>query len=235
MVTEVELFATSPRMLLGLLSVKLFNDAMAAGYTDLLASSMDVAVRAMNGGPSLACLLDNDMIPFSNIMTVLENPYIDGVSIGGILAGPGLRADKAQAIFYQLIDDGYYDKVVGALTYGAPSATISSSTTLTAGINRYNYLYVAPGVTLTLGYGPGILIANTISNLGTIASGWVKGSGGAQAVAGAGAGGAGYGAVIILARSITSWNNNVQWCGWRSGSTVTGSGVGGAGAGGTSG
>jgi hypothetical protein len=172
MVTEVELFATSPRMLLGLLSVKLFNDAMAAGYTDLLASSMDVAVRAMNGGPSLACLLDNDMIPFSNIMTVLENPYIDGVSIGGILAGPGLRADKAQAIFYQLIDDGYYDKVVGALTYGAPSATISSSTTLTAGINRYNYLSVAPGVTLTLGYGPGILIANTISNLGTIASGW---------------------------------------------------------------
>jgi hypothetical protein len=220
-------------MLLGLLSVKLFNDAMAAGYTDLLASSMDVAVRAMNGGPSLACLLDNDMIPFSNIMTVLENPYIDGVSIGGILAGPGLRADKAQAIFYQLIDDGYYDKVVGALTYGAPSATISSSTTLTAGINRYNYLYVAPGVTLTLGYGPGILIANTISNLGTIASGWTRGAGGSPAVPGAGAGGAGCGAVIILARSITIGTITSDGAAGGAGSTVTGSGVGGAGAGGS--
>jgi len=48
-----ELFATSPRMLLGLLSSKLFNDAVAAGYTDTLASSIDVAVMAM-GARSLS-------------------------------------------------------------------------------------------------------------------------------------------------------------------------------------
>jgi hypothetical protein len=212
-----------------MLSAKLFNDAVTYGYVDILASSMDVAVRAMSGGPPLSCLLDNDMIPLSNIMRVLESPYIDGVQIGGILAGPGLRADRAQAILYQLIDDGYYDKVVGALTYGAPSATITSNTTLTAGINRYNYLSVASGVTLTLGAGPGILIANTISNLGTIASGWTCGAGGAAATSGAGAGGAGCGAVIILARSITVGTITSNGAAGGDGSVVTASSSGGAG------
>jgi hypothetical protein len=212
-----------------MLSAKLFNDAVTYGYVDILASSMDVAVRVMNGGPPLSCLLDNDMIPLSNIVRVLKSPYIDGVQIGGILAGPGLRADRAQAILYQLIDDGYYDKVVGVLTYGAPSATISSSTTLTAGINRYNYLSVASGVTLTLGAGPGILIANTISNLGTIASGWVRASGGAAGTSGAGAGGAGRGAVIILARSITVGTITANGAAGENGSTVAANGLGGAG------
>jgi hypothetical protein len=258
MVTEVELFATSPRMLLGLLSAKLFNDAVAAGYTDALASSMDTAVRAMNGAQPLAILLDNVYADTSKVATALNNTNLAPASAASILAQTPLRASRvasilndtnilvsriysiltdantlandAQSTLYKWIDGGAdYDKLLQVLTYGASDYSVTASTTLTTGVNRYGTLSIASGVTLTLGAGPGVIIADTVSNSGTITSEWVKASGGAAGASGAGAGGAGCGGVIIVARSVTVGTVTANGASGASGSTVTTSAAGGTG------
>jgi hypothetical protein len=128
-----------------------------------------------------------------------------------------------------MADGGYYDRLLAIIVYGASDYSVTASTTLTTGVNRYGTLSIASGVTLTLGASPGVIIADTVSNPGTIASGWVKASGGAAGASGAGAGGAGYGGVIIVARSVTVGTVTANSASGASGSTVTASGAGGTG------
>jgi hypothetical protein len=210
----VELFATSPRTLLTTLSAKLFNDAVVAGYADSLASSMNIAAVAMGGGPAIGMMLSHSLIPHDTVRTILMNPNI---TVHGL-----------QKIMYGMVDAGAFDKLLYVITYGASDYSVTASTTLTTGVNRYGTLSIASGTTLTLGAGPGVIIADTVSNSGTIASGWVKGSGGST-VSGAGAGGAGRGAVIILARSITVGTITANGVAGGDGSTVTASASGAAG------
>jgi hypothetical protein len=252
----LELFATSPKALLGLLSAKLFNDAVAAGYTDVLASSMDVAARAMNGGYPIACMLDSASIPSSSIVTVLSNSNVSAQAMGLILgqgvlgsskvaavlndasitvskiysAVAAIPANNAQSMLYSWIDGGAdYDKLLQVILTGATDYSVTANTTLTTGVNRYKTLSIASGVTLTLGAGPGVIVADTVSNSGTIASGWTSASGGSPGASGAGAGGGGAGAVIIVARSITIGTITANGAAGEAGSTVAASASGGAG------
>jgi len=213
-----ELFATSPRALLSMLSAKLFNDAVSLGYTPTLAATMDIAARTMNGGPAIGAMLASPLIPNENARVVLTHPNMTALGL--------------QKIMYGMADAGAFDKLLYIITYGASNYSVTASTTLTTGVNRYATLSISSGVTLTLGANPGVIIADTVSNSGTIASGWICGAGGSPGATGAGAGGGGRGAVIILARSITVGTVTSNGAAGGNGSTVAASasgGVGGAG------
>jgi hypothetical protein len=118
------------------------------------------------------------------------------------LMNANMTANKAQSILYSMVEQGFYDKLLDIITLNAPSAYYASNTSLSSGVNRYRNLSIASGVTLTLGAEPGVIIAYSITNSGTIASGWIKGAGGVGSC-GAGKGGGGRGLVAILANSIT--------------------------------
>jgi hypothetical protein len=210
-----ELFATSPRALLSMLSAKLFNDAISLGYTPTLAATMDIAARAMNGGPAIGAMLASPLISNENARVVLTHPNMTALGL--------------QKIMYGMADAGAYDKLLYIITYGASNYSVTANTTLTTGVNRYATLSISSGVTLTLGADPGVIIADTVSNSGTIASGWVCGAGGSPGASGAGAGGNGRGAVIILARSITVGTVTANGAAGGNGSTVAASASGGAG------
>ena len=152
--------------------------------------------------PRVASVLNSANISVSRVADILGSANIDPSKARNILADPSIHANKVQSILYTMVDKGYYDRLIQIMASGAPDASITANTTLTAGVNRYRSLTIASNVTLTLGAGPGVLIADTITNNGTIRSGWYKASGGAQYDY-AGPGGRGAGAIIILARSMT--------------------------------
>jgi hypothetical protein len=81
-----------------MLSAKLFNDAVVAGYVDILASSMDIAVRAMSGAYPIACMLDNIYADVGNIATVLNNPNLGISQVASIFNQTPLRASRAADI-----------------------------------------------------------------------------------------------------------------------------------------
>jgi hypothetical protein len=168
----------------------------------------------------------------SKIVDVFNSAYFATSSLKSLLADSALVADKAQAILYSMVDAGYYDKVLDLITFDAPDYSVTASTTLTTGVNRYKTLSVASGVTLTLGASPGVIIANTVSNSGVIESGWTRGSGGSPGTSGAGAGGSGAGGIIVLARSVTIGTMRADGKAGGSASTVAANGNGGGGGGG---
>jgi len=209
--TSSAIKAQNPDAIGGLL---LLSDLLSAG----LVTTGDVASLAASYGTPRA---------WAHVLATLSPS--DGSTI---LKSSGLTADRTQAILYSMVDNGYYDEVLAAITADASDQTYSTSTSLSTGVNRYRSLSIASGVTLTLNAGPGVIIADTISNSGTIASGWVKGSGGSAGASGAGAGGAGRGALIILARNLTTGTVTADGASGGNGSTVAASGSGGAGTGG---
>ncbi|MEM0457403.1 MAG: hypothetical protein QXI01_06780 [Nitrososphaerota archaeon] len=245
MVTEVELFASSPRLFLGLLSVKLFNDAVNAGLTDTLAATMDIAVRSMNGADQAAILLDHPGISVSTVASILNSTNIEVPQVVAILGSTKLRsskaasilsnvnfsANKAQSTLYMMVDNGYYEKFIDIITYGASDASITANTTIT-GVKRYRNLSIVSGVTLTVDGQPGVIIADTISNSGTIAKTVTGAAGGAPGATGAGAGGRGGGGLILIARNMTVGTVTADGAAGASASTVAASGAGGAGTGG---
>jgi hypothetical protein len=179
-------------------------------------------------------ILNDSMMPASKLVAILNSPNITASRISLILTDTSVSADAAQSILYKWIDGEVdYDKLLQVLTYGAPDYSVTASTTLTTGVNRYGTLSISSGVTLTLGASPGVIIADTVSNSGTIVSGWVCGAGGAPGKSGAGAGGGGCGALIILARSMTVGTITANGVAGGSGSTVAATAGGGAGSGGS--
>lgn len=149
--------------------------------------------------------------------------------IYSVLNSVNITADRAQAILYQMADDGYYDKILDIMTVNASDSTITVNGNFPASINRYKTLTVNNGVTFSGNALPGVLIADIISNDGTIKATATKGAAGAAGGDGVGVGGTGIGGLIILARTLTvgtirsNGNNGV------SGTTVTTDGNGGAG------
>lgn len=177
-----------------------------------LAAFIDFGVANRGLADTYAGIIDsNPMNLWSSdlLADLLRDPRLTPSSIRAILESPQISSDRVQEILHSAIDRAVrpgvrdqLDRIVQLMTLGAPDASITSSTSLTSGVNRYRNLSIGSGVTLTLGAGPGVIIADTISNLGTIVSGWVRGSGG-PSVDGSGAGGPGRGGIIIVARSIT--------------------------------
>lgn len=240
----LRLIAQSPTLMAALCSGKALNDILDRG----IASADDVALMiegCIGMHPDLASnialMLGDQRLTLSNTMAILNSPNISTESIIRILASGAMSATKArdvlsnlpanvaQAALYRLVDNGLYDYVLNILTLGASDETVSANTTWTTGVNRRRNLTIASGVTLTLGAGPAVIIADTVTNNGTIASGWVKGAGGAAGAAGAGAGGNGAGGIIILARSITVGTITANGAAGGNGSTVAANANGGAG------
>ena len=208
-------------------AVSIFNDA------NLSASRAASILNDANLSVSRAASILNDAnLSVSKVAAILGDTNLSASRAVAILGDVNLSADRAQAILYSMADQGFYDKVLAIIVVGASNYSVTANTTLTTGVNRYGTLSISSGVTLTLGAGPGVILADTISNSGTIASGWVKGSGGAAGASGAGAGGNGAGAVILLARSITIGTVRANGGAGGNGSTVATSGAGTSGAGG---
>jgi hypothetical protein len=246
MSSVVELFAKSPRIMAAVASPQLFNTAISSGYNSDLVRTLDLAAKIGDVAilKNIGRMLSSPVISPSDLSSILFNAnmpttsrttlysYMEGPAVKATLDAANLTADQYQTELYNIIDIGGYDTVIGIITAGASDATITSSTTLTSGINRYRVLKVYQDVTLTLGADPGVIIADTIINFGTIASGWVKGAGGAPGKSGAGAGGGGCGAVIILTKSMRVMTITANGVAGGNGTTVGASGAGGAGAGG---
>jgi len=243
MSSVIELFVTSPRAFLAMLSSKLFNDAVSMGLHDTLAASIDVAVRAMNGAGPTAGLFTSPNVPLSNVIKVLSSPNIGGPAIARIfgtgiipistiktiLGDTSIPADKVQATLYSMADLGYFDLLVNLFTFDRSDATYSTSTTLTTGVNYLRNVSIASGVTLTLGASPCVIVADTLTNSGTITTNVVKGAGGAPGASGAGAGGAGRHGIIILARTLGAGTVVSDGASGAAGSAVAANGSGGAG------
>jgi hypothetical protein len=226
-----------------MLSSKLFNDAVARGLHDVLAGTINAAIRAMGGATPTAILFDLPSTTVGNIAKVLNSDNIEVQQVAQIFRDPSLRpsrvksiladtnitADRAQAILYSMVDQGFYDKLLDIFTFDRADALYTTSTTITTGINLLKNVSVASAVTLTLEASPCTIVANTITNSGTITTNVVKGTGGAAGAAGAGAGGAGRHGIILLARNISTGTVTADGVAGGNGSTVAASGTGAAG------
>jgi len=179
------------------------------GYAEALVSagvlSVDDVVKYANDVLSTSAIAQfcDNVFSISFSVSILTSAYMPISKAVEILSDVNLSANKTQSILYNMVDQRLYDMLFNIITFDAPDASYTANTTLSTGVNRYRNLSIASGVTLTLGAEPGVIIANSITNSGTIASGWIKGAGGAG-VCGGGNGGGGSGAVIILVASDVS-------------------------------
>jgi hypothetical protein len=180
---------------------------------------------------SVLALYCNNIFSVSFSASLLGNANLPASIAKAILSNADLSANRAQSILYSMVDQSFYDKLVDIMTVDATNTSYTSNTTLSAGINIYRNLSIASGVTLTLGASPGVIIAYSVTNSGTIASGWVMGSGGGVFI-GAGPGGGGRGAVIILASSIGTGTVTANGANGANGGVVPAYTRGGGGAGG---
>ena len=135
------------------------------------------------------------------ITEVINSPNISGLKIHNIFTDPLFSGDTIQYWLYQLIDSkANYSKVIDIITASAASTTYSANASVT-GVVRYRNLTINSGVTLTVGGQPGVIIANSISNAGTILKSATGAAGGPARSDGGGAGGRGGGGLIIIAGS----------------------------------
>jgi len=171
--------------------------AFSFASDDIIASILNSSSISID---KAASILNSPSISSEKIVSIFNSANISPARIKSILSSNNISANKVQAILYKMVDLGYYDRVLQIMTVDAQNSTISSNTNLTSGVNLYRTLTINSGVTLTLGSGPGVIIADIVNNYGSIVSGWVKGVGGKGAANGDGGDGAG--GIIILARNI---------------------------------
>jgi hypothetical protein len=151
-----------------------------------------------------ASILNDTNMSISKATQILSDNNMLASRVAQILSDANITADRVQSILYSMADQGFYDKLLDIITVNAPDASYTSNTSLSSGVNRYRNLSIASGVTLTLGASPGVIVTYSVTNNGTIASGWIEGAGGSglSVLYGGGKGGDGSGAVIILASNI---------------------------------
>ena len=245
----VELFAKVPRFFLALFSPKYLNDAIIAYGLDQVAETMDLAVNVMGGLRPISTFLSHPAFSIDTILRLFSSPKLDTTTVGNILkfmyfdlekiervrdivrnvfTSSLFTADKTQAIMYKLAEHGMYDVLLDAITYDAPSASITTSTTLTTGVSVYRDLSISSGVTLTLGQAPCVLIAKKIMNYGVITTDQIKGAGGAGAY-GAGSGGGGAHGIIIMADELRTGTIRANGSNGTAATGVTGNAGGAAG------
>jgi len=147
-------------------------------------------------------ILNDANMPISKAVMILSDANMSVSKAAAILSDVNLPADKTQSILYSMVDQGSYDKLLKIITFNAPDASYTANTTLLTGVNRYKNLSIASGVTLMQGARPGVIIADSITNSGTITSIWIKSFGGSGTCGGE-KGGNGRGAIIILASNVS--------------------------------
>jgi len=148
----------------------------------------------------VAKILNSANMDPSRAASILKDTNISVDTIFNVIKDANLSADKLQSILYSW---GFDSKLIDLLTYGASDQEISASTTVT-GVNRYRNLTIDSGITLSVDGQPGVIIAKSISNSGTIAKTATGGAGGAAGATGAGAGGNGGGGLIIVCDTLTN-------------------------------
>lgn len=171
--------------------------------TDELAGFVDYGVTNLANQDAWASILEGNpfgLWPGGDVADIFNSASITASNIKAILASARISGDRVQEILYAMADKLYVDRLLEIITLDATDEAISADTTNTEGVMYRKTLSIAAGVTLTIGAGPGVVIADTVDNSGTIASGWTVGTGGAPGTP-PGAGGGGVGAVIILART----------------------------------
>lgn len=134
---------------------------------------------------------------------ILNSDFFSVSKAQNVIISKSLSSDKAQSILYSMIGIGL-SKLIDIITYGASNLTVSSNTTI-SGVNRYGTLTVNSGYTLTIDGQPGVIVANTLNNYGTITKTITGASGGAGAQY-AGSGGRGGGGLIIFVKNLTNTN-----------------------------
>jgi hypothetical protein len=191
---------------------------------------------------TIALYIENGTINFGTAIELIKNvgsakaakifgsTNISLDTVYSILTHDGLTTDYMQAILYDMIELGYVERVIDVITYTAADSTVSADTTI-SGVNRYANLTIDAGVTLTVDGQPGVIIANSISNSGTILKTATGGTGGAT-YSGVGDGGAGGGGLIIIAKSYSGGTVSADGIGGESGSTTGAYGCGSGGSGG---
>jgi len=191
-------------------AASILNDVnMSASKAAIILNDVNMSVSKaaailsdVNMSASKAATVLNDVnIPVSKAVAILSDVNMSASKAAAILNDVNLSVNKTQSILYSMVDQRSYDKLLKIIASNAPDASYTANTTLSAGVNRYKNLSIVPGVTLTLGARPGVIIADSITNRGAITSGWIMSGGGAGACGG-GNGGGGRGAVIILASNI---------------------------------
>ena len=173
-----------------------------------------------------ALILADTTFDLTRITDILYT--MDGSRIVSIFSSSNISGDRVQSIMYKFVDRGMYDKVIDILTATATSDTITAASSYSGVVFRRS-ISISSGVTVSITDGPGVIVADTIENNGTIVSDWVMGAGGAAGASGAGAGGDGRGGIIILANTLKTGTISADGGDGGDGSTVADSGAGGDG------
>jgi len=182
----------------------------AASILNSTSITVDKIVHIFNSAnitiDRIASILNSPNMSPDKAALILASSNIDPSKVKSILSSLNINANRVQAILYKMVDLRYYDRLLQIMTFDATDFTVSSNTILnTTGVNRYRNLIINSRATLTVGREPGVIIADTINNYGSIVSGWVKGAGGIGSSGGYN-GGNGTGGIIILARNIVVGN-----------------------------
>jgi len=193
---------------------------------------VDTAASLLNMYVDLASKIDLGLIDkykgVERAVSVLGSTNISATTAHNILASAYLTADYVQTILYRMIELGYISKVIEILTATAADGSITADTTIT-GTNRYKNLIIDTGITLIVDGQPGVIIAETITNNGTILKTATGGPGGTTPTA-PGAGGTGGGGLIIIAKSYAGGVVSADGEAGEAGkTTAAASGIGGAG------
>jgi hypothetical protein len=211
-----------------------FEDIFPASFCALIMNSANFSVskaasvlnHVNTSSAKAASILDSVNISSSKASLILEDANLTDLKASSILSNANISADRTQTLLYGM---PFSTKLVDILTCGASDLHVTTAATI-KGVNRYGSLLLDSGVTATVDGQPGVIIAKTIENHGSISKTATGGAGGAAAVTGAGAGGAGGGGLIIFADSLyTDWIIEANGASGSIAGTVAASGNGGDG------
>jgi len=194
------------------------SELTAADINEMAPADGAVAVTSIlisEGADEAAIIVNCPDLSVANAAAIFNNPNITIVNASNIFTNSNLQTPKAAAIAEhpnlegdrtQSILAGMHSvlKIVDIVTTNATNKTFYSDSSI-SGTNRYNNLTIDEGVVLTVTGQPGIIIANSIINNGTIDKSYSGGGGGHNRSSGAGRGGDGGGGLIIFTGSL---NNN---------------------------
>jgi len=148
----------------------------------------------------IATIMNQTTLTVDRAAAVFDDSNLSASRVVSILTNPNLSANEAQSILYAMTN---YAKQIDIITYGASDETISSNSSYSSTVRRNN-LTINSGITLSLSAQPNIIIANTLTNYGTMDKTQTGGAGGARGGGYGGLGGTGGGGAIIIVKNFVS-------------------------------
>jgi len=190
-------------------------DAQAAIINEMSAADGASALEAMTASEAAAvvnsdnletanaaAIFNHSNLSISKASDILDNSNLWASKASSVVAHANFGADRSQTVMRGMSS---LARVVDIITSGAPDTTYSSNDTITD-INRFGTLTIESGVTLNVDSQPGVIIASSLINNGTVHKTYTGTSGGATASS-TGDGGDGGGGLVILSKSLD--NNSI--------------------------